>query len=689
MNLIGKMLNGRYEVLEMIGNGGMATVYRAKDHVLNRFDAIKVLKDEFTTDSDFIKRFKAEAQSAAALAHANIVQIYDVCNEDNLYYIVMELIQGKTLKDIINEDGKLSWKWSVNIAIQIASALETAHKNNIIHRDIKPHNIIITEEGIAKVTDFGIAKAVSNSTITAFGTTIGSVHYFSPEHARGGYTDAKSDLYSLGIVLYEMLTGRVPFDADTPVSVALKQVQEEPVDPIKYNPDIPISVNRIILKAMQKDPNLRYQNATEMLKDLTLALKKPNEDFVVLATRSDDSPTQKIPTIYELEMEKNNDRRAPVGDSNKTTKKESSLKGFYLKHKWAKPVTVLLIATILFIVAMFSTIAIFNSGRTKQEDMPNLIGVEGIGRMSKDEAIKVLNDLGFKEITIEEEYSDEVEEGYVIAQVPQGKENFKINVTEPITLTVSKGQKIVTLPKKMIGKRLDDVTAELDKLDLKYEIKEENDEKVEAGVVLSVDPEEGEEITAATTIQIVVSKGSAYKDVTVPSVINDTESNASNTLKGLNLVVKVTYEENPNKSDGVVTSQSIAPGSTAKEGETITIVVNKQPVKSTLTVKVNLKALMNYTEPKPELVSTNTFDDDGNEIFENKVVEIDRATVVIEVGEDTILSENYPMTKTDITKEWTSSDVKELKIKVNGVTKYHQQVDFNKGNQTISVDSSN
>ena len=689
MNLIGKMLNGRYEVLEMIGNGGMATVYRAKDHVLNRFDAIKVLKDEFTTDSDFIKRFKAEAQSAAALAHANIVQIYDVCNEDNLYYIVMELIQGKTLKDIINEDGKLSWKWSVNIAIQIASALETAHKNNIIHRDIKPHNIIITEEGIAKVTDFGIAKAVSNSTITAFGTTIGSVHYFSPEHARGGYTDAKSDLYSLGIVLYEMLTGRVPFDADTPVSVALKQVQEEPVDPIKYNPDIPISVNRIILKAMQKDPNLRYQNATEMLQDLTLALKKPNEDFVVLATRSDDSPTQKVPTIYELEMQKNNDRRAPVGDSSRTTKKENKLKEFYAKHKWAKPVTVLLIATILFIVAMCSTIAIFNSGRIKQEDMPNLVGVEGIGRMSKDDAIKVLNDLGFTEITIEEEYSDEVEEGYVIAQIPQGKENFKINVTEPITLTVSKGQKIVTLPKKMVGKKIDDVKSELDKLDLKYEITEENDEKVEAGVVLSVDPEEGEEITAATTIQIKVSKGSAYKDVVVPSVVNDTESNASNTLKSLNLVVKVTYEENPNKSDGVVTSQSITPGSTAKEGETITIVVNKQPVKSTLTVKVNLKSLMNYTEPKPVIVSTNTVDEDGNEIFENKVAEIDRATVVIEVGEDTILSENYPMTKTDISKSWTSSDVKELKIKVNGVTKYHQQVDFNKGDQTISVDSSN
>ena len=691
MNLIGRMLNNRYEVLEMIGNGGMATVYRAKDHVLNRYDAIKVLKDEFTTDTDFIKRFNAEAQSAAALAHPNIVQIYDVCNEDNLYYIVMELIQGKTLKEIISEDGKLSWKWSVNIAMQIASALETAHKNNIIHRDIKPHNIIITEDGIAKVTDFGIAKAVSNSTITAFGTTIGSVHYFSPEHARGGYTDAKSDLYSLGIVLYEMLTGRVPFDADTPVSVALKQVQEEPVDPIKYNPDIPISVNRIILKAMQKDPNLRYQNATEMLKDLTLALKKPNEDFVVLATRSDDSPTQKIPTIYELEMEKNNDRKAPTGDINRTnTKKESGIKEFYSKHGWAKPVTVVLAATILFIIAMYSTIAVINGSRTKQVDMPDLVGAyEENERLKKDEAVKQLTDLGFENINIEEEYSDDVEEGYVISQTPQGKKDFKINVTEKITLVVSKGQKIVTLPKKLIGKKIEEVKAELDKLDLKYETTEENSEKVEAGIVLDIDPEEGEEMTAATVVQIKVSKGSAFKDVTVPSVIGKTEAEASNILNALNLVVKVTYEENPNKSDGTVTSQSINPNDTAKEKDTITIIVNKQPVKHTLKVNVNLKSLMNYTEPKPVLVSTNTVDEFGNEIYENKAVEIDRATVVIEVGDDTILSENFLLTKTDISKSWTSSDVKELKVKVNGVTKYHQQVDFSKGDQTINVDSSN
>ena len=206
MILEGKIIGNRYEILEKIGNGGMATVYKAKCHVLNRYVAIKVLRDEFTTDEEFIKRFNTEAQSAASLTHPNIVSIYDVGNEGNLYYIVMELIQGKTLKEIIQEDGALPWKWSVNIAIQICSALDVAHKNNIIHRDIKPHNIIITEDGIAKVTDFGIAKAVSNSTITAFGTTIGSVHYFSPEHARGGYTDAKSDLYSLGVVMYEMLT---------------------------------------------------------------------------------------------------------------------------------------------------------------------------------------------------------------------------------------------------------------------------------------------------------------------------------------------------------------------------------------------------------------------------------------------------------------------------------------------------
>ena len=683
MNLIGRMLNNRYEVLEKIGNGGMAIVFKAKCHVLNRYVAIKILKDEFTTDTEFIKKFNSEAQSAASLAHPNIVQIYDVCNEDNLYYIVMELIQGKTLKEIITEDGVLSWKWSVNIAIQIASALETAHKNHIIHRDIKPHNIIITEDGIAKVTDFGIAKAVSNSTITAFGTTIGSVHYFSPEHARGGYTDAKSDLYSLGIVMYEMLTGKVPFDADTPVSVALKQVQEEPVDPMNYNPNIPVSVNRIILKAMQKDPNLRYQSATEMLRDLSLALKKPNEDFVILATRSDDSPTQRVPTIYELEMEKNNDRKAPKIGDNDNKKKENKIKAFYKKYKWARPVTIILAAIIIFVMAMYGTIAILNGSRPEQVEMPNVSGFDGAEKMKKDDAVKLLNSLGFENITVEEEYSDDTEEGYIVSQTPEFKSNFKINVTESITLVVSKGQKIVTLPKKMIGKNIEDVKKELEKLELKYEIIEENSEEVEKDIVLEVDPEEGEEITAATTINITVSKGSAYKDVTVPSVINETEASALQKLTALNLIVNVTYEENASKSDGVVISQSVNSGKTLKEGEQIEIVVNKQPTKSTVTVNVNLKSLMNYTEPKP--ITNTTTDETGNTVTTTTKPDIEKATVVIEIGDDTILSDSYLMTKTDISKTWTTSGVKELKVKVDGVTKYTQTVDFNKGDQTVTI----
>ena len=274
-----KIVGNRYEIISEAGTGGMATVYKAKDRVLNRNVAVKVLKDEYTTDQDFIKIFNSEAQSAAALSHPNIVSIYDVGHEEenNLYYIVMELIKGKTLKEIINKDGSISWKWAVNIAIQIASALEEAHKHGIIHRDIKPHNIIITEDGTAKVTDFGIAKAVSNSTITAFGTTIGSVHYFSPEQAKGGITDARSDLYSLGVVMYEMLTGKVPFDADTPVSVALMHMQEKPKEPIELNSDIPMAVNKIVVKAMRKEPVERYQTSSEMLADLSEALKDPND----------------------------------------------------------------------------------------------------------------------------------------------------------------------------------------------------------------------------------------------------------------------------------------------------------------------------------------------------------------------------------------------------------------------------
>ena len=454
---------------------------------------------------------------------------------------------------------------------------------------------------------------------------------------------------------------------------------------MKYNDSIPVSVNRIILKAMQKDPNLRYQNATEMLRDLSLALKKPNEDFVVLATRSDDSPTQKIPTIYELEMEKNNDRKAPkVNRAEETTKKKTNkIKEFYQKHKWAEVATVILAAIILFVVAMSITIATLTD-RPDQVAMPNLIGdVDGVGRLTKDEALKQLEDLGFENITVKEEYNDSVEEGYVVSQNPEYVGEFRINVDDEITLVVSKGQKIVRLPNKMVGKDIKEVTKALDELELQYDILEENSEKVEAEIVLAVNPEEGEEITAATIVQITKSIGSAFKDVPVPNVINAEESVAVQTLSDLGLIVNVVYEENASKSDGVVTSQSISGGKTVKEGENIELVVNKQPTKSTLTVKVNLSSLLNYTPQSP--VISNTVDEFGNIVTTTTTPEVEKATVVIEVGDDTILSDSYSADRTDITKSWTTAGVKILKVKVNGVTKYEQTVDFNKGDQSVTV----
>lgn len=615
MNLIGKMLEGRYEILEKIGNGGMATVYKAKCHVLNRFVAIKILREEFTTDSEFIKRFNSEAQSAASLTHPNIVSIFDVGNEENLYYIVMELIQGKTLKEIIVEDGKLSWKWSVNIAIQIASALETAHKNNIIHRDIKPHNIIITEDGIAKVTDFGIAKAVSNSTMTAFGTTIGSVHYFSPEHAKGGFTDPKSDLYSLGVVMYEMVTGKVPFDADTPVSVALKQVQEEPVAPIELNSKVPASINSIILKAMKKDKNLRYQSATEMLADLSQSLKTPDEDFVVFNDYDENSKTQKIPSIYELEMDKTARK-----DPSEKTKKTGKVKAFFQKHKWAKVLLFLLIAIIVFLVSMFGAMAALNSTKVKEVELPNLVWVEEGKRMKFDEAKKILEELGLQ-YDVEEVFNDEVESGYIISQSPEFQESFNIKVTEKFTLKVSKGTEMVTIPNDLVGKKIEDVEKTLREADIQFVKVEENSEKVEQGVVIRVEPTEGSEITKATEVVIVVSIGSAIKEVQVPSVTTKTEAEATQILQDLNLVVNVVYDENTSKTDGTVLSQDVTAGKKMKEGETITITVNKIAKSTTGTVVVNVQKLTNYTEE---------YDDDG-EVIEPK----EKATIIVKVdGEE-------------------------------------------------------
>ena len=579
MNLDGSLLADRYEIINKVGNGGMATVYKAKDTLLNRFVAVKILRDEFTTDQEFIKRFEAEAQAAASITHPNIVSVYDVGNQENLYYIVMELIQGKTLKEIILEEGgPLPWKWSVNIAIQIASALEVAHKNNIIHRDIKPHNIIITEDGIAKVTDFGIAKAVSNSTITAFGRTIGSVHYFSPEHARGGITDAKSDLYSLGVVMYEMLTGKLPFDADTPVSVALKHMQEEPEEPADINEDIPEAVNDIIMKALRKDTNLRYPNATVMLRDLNMALKDPDGDFVDNEDKySDEFATQTISTIYDdNDLNQSNTRKSKNGKDNK-------LVAWIKEHKKLSAVIGLVL---LFFLSFGGTWLVAKLTAPKIE-IPNLVGVQ------LEEAKKQIDELNNKneriKISIDvasEEYSEEYAEGYIISQDPE--KNKKVKEDTLIKVVVSKGIEKIIMP-KLIGEKESDAVKKLEELGLKFEVEEETNKKVEAGVVFEQDVEDGTEITKGSTVKIKISAGA--KKVQVPSVIGSTEADAKSKLTKANLSVTVVYEEDSSKEDGTVLKQSIDAGKEVSEDSSITITVNKVTKEKTATIKIDVKSI--------------------------------------------------------------------------------------------------
>lgn len=671
MNLIGRMLANRYEILEKIGNGGMATVYKAKCHVLNRFVAVKVLKEEFITDIDFIKRFRSEAQTAASLTHPNIVSIYDVGNEGDVYYIVMELIQGKTLKEIIVEDGKLSWKWSVNIAIQIASALETAHRNNLIHRDIKPHNIIITEDGMAKVTDFGIAKAVSNSTITAFGTTIGSVHYFSPEHAKGGVTDAKSDIYSLGIVMYEMLTGRVPFDADTPVSVALMQVQEEPIEPRKLNPQIPISVNNIILKAMQKDPADRYQNATEMLIDLSTALKRPDDDFVKLNKKFDTLQTQKLSTLYDIDSKVRKDDEEDEEEEYRPKRKKK--RGFFGFMKDHVLISFILIAILLFGLALGGTILVMNLTKSKDVQIPNLVKNSAGTRLTEAQAVEIYNKTEFKKKNdLKIEYVEDetingeiVEPGQVVKQTPAYVENRKIKAKDQITIYVRKAKEVKTL--KMIdltGKTKEEAESLLKSLGytgtIKYE--EEASDSLKEGLIIRQSIQKDIEFKENADLTITVSSGSDKIDV--PNVLGQTEAAARQALEAAGFAVKVETTENNDKSDGIILKQSVT--DKAKAGETITITVNKVQKTKAISVTVDIS----------KYVKNGDSDDSDTSSSETTITK--KAKVKLKVdgsmyGED----DGYDITTKPIITIYGKGNT-QVELIVDGTTMKIKDVDFNK-----------
>ncbi len=649
MNLEGRLIANRYEMIEKVGNGGMATVYKAKDHILNRFVAVKILRDEFTTDNEFIKRFHSEAQAVASLTNPNIVAVYDVGNEGNLYYIVMELVQGRTLKEIIQEQGKLSWKWSLRVAIQIAKALETAHKNNIVHRDIKPHNIIITEDGTAKVTDFGIAKAVSNSTITAFGTTLGSVHYFSPEHARGGYTDAKSDLYSLGVVLYEMITGKVPFEADTPVSVALMHMQEKPIEPIELTPTIPISVNKIVIKAMQKDANFRYQSASEMLKDLNMALKNPDGDFVFMQDAESDFETQRIPTMGEnISKQKNK-------------KEEKGFKAFIKKHK---VLSFVVGAIVLFILTISITYFGLKFTTVKEVQIPNLVGA------SQAEAKQKMEDAKLVYVELEPQYSPDIPEGYVISQEPKYMDNYTVKQKTEVKVVLSKGQELTTVP-KVIGMKKEEAITALEEKNLLAEIIEETSKTVEEGYVVSQETKENTEVNAGETVKIHVSTGTGIEQVSVPHVIGKTESEARKLLEDNKLKVKqVIYEEDKTKDDGKVLKQDKTAGETVDEGTEITLTVNKIEQIKTGKVQINLKSITGgYKEPQGNAVSTQK---------ESKTVEVE-----VKAGDDRVYKGTK--SKNDIFEvEVSGIGTITVKVYIDGVLG-NRQKQFNLNSSSLIV----
>jgi len=522
----GKILGNRYELIEKIGGGGMATVYKAKCRLLNRFVAVKILRPEFTNDEEFVKRFRVEAQAAASLSHPNIVSIYDVGYEDNIHYIVMEYVNGITLKDYIEQKGALPWQEAVDITIQVCSAIEVAHANNIVHRDIKPHNILLTKDGIAKVTDFGIARAVSSSTITMAGSTIGSVHYFSPEQARGGYTDEKSDLYSLGITMYEMVTGRLPFDGETPVSIAIKHIQTVPIQPIELNRYIPTAVNAIIMKAIRKGQDQRYQTARSMLNDLYRCIKDPYGNFVVEESYIA-NPTKRMQAITDNDIDEYEDDIAirQINNEDEYVAPNSSKKTI-----WIATAASIVVVALLVILTIYMVNKPAKSSNTEEVIIQNYIG-----KNFND----VRDELEAKGITVDEpnmKYSDEFKENTIMAQSIKPGQPLKPGGFNSIKFDVSKGPEKKLVP-SYIGKDYKIAEAELrDNYKLKVEVIEEFSDFPIDTVIRTV-PEANSEVKAGDSIKIYKSKGPEIKMTEVPDLTGKTLDQAKQILSNKNLKV--------------------------------------------------------------------------------------------------------------------------------------------------------
>ncbi len=582
---IGMMIGDRYEVLEKIGTGGMSDVYKGKDHKLNRLVAIKVLKSEFSENANFVSKFKVEAQAAAGLMHPNIVNVYDVGEENGINYIVMELVEGFTLKKYIEKKARLSVREAVTIAIQIGMGIEAAHNNHIIHRDIKPQNVIISKEGKVKVTDFGIAKAATSNTITS--NVMGSVHYTSPEQARGGYSDEKSDIYSLGITLFEMLTGRVPFNGDTTVAIAIKQIQEEMPSPREYVDDIPVSVEQIVLKCTQKSPDRRYQTMGELVDDLRKSLITPDEDFVHINEDDELSETRTI-TASEMESLKKNIKASKefTGDLPKVNPASTEDEEEY-DNRMEKITTILaiVVGVIICIIAVLligRTVGLFKkekvestesvsisesvSEETKAVSAPKVVGSTYEDAVSKLEALGLKAKLAYEE-------TDKYEAGIVIeSSVTEGTE---IKVGSTVTLTVSAGTTTVDVP-NVVGYSLSAANKAIMDVDLKVDIKQEYSDTVEEGYVISQSPEGNTKAPEESTVTIVVSQGASVDTVTVPSVLGKPEADAVLELTEAGLTVSNTTQVYNNiYTEGYVCYQNISSGSEVSKGTEIELQISK------------------------------------------------------------------------------------------------------------------
>ena len=619
---VGTIVGDRYEILEKIGTGGMAEVFKGKDHKLNRFVAVKVLKPEFSEDVGFVTKFRTEAQSAAALQHPNIVNIYDVGSENGLHYIVMEYVEGITLKTYIEKKGQLSFKEAVSIAIQVGRGIEAAHNNQIIHRDIKPQNIMISTEGKVKVMDFGIARAASSNTISS--DVMGSVHYSSPEQARNGFVDGKSDIYSLGIVMYEMVTGRVPFDGDTTVAVAIQHLQEEMVKPSVYAPNLPISMEKIILKCTQKNPDRRYENMSALLSDLRKALVSPNEDFVVMVSPLSQDKTRVIgeEDVNRIRQEANTvhigeqllkeaDREMGIEEETRDDdlEDEDEDDDGELNPKMEKAITIMGIVTAIVIVGIIiyligSFFGLFqfasnnkenNTQKTEtqqtetsesktsesealtDENSVEMIDVKGL---TYEEAQKQLNAIG---LGIHEEStasSDEYEAGRILQQSVEKGVRVELHTT--ITVVISSGSGNIEVP-SVTGSTAENAESTLTAQGFTVSKEYAYDNSVAQGNVISQSPASGSSAKKGDTITITISQGA--EPAVVPNVVGQTEDNAKAMLSNVGLNYNITSVYSSTVEAGYVVEQNITAESQVQKGTTVNLTVSlgAEPVEDVTT----------------------------------------------------------------------------------------------------------